>query len=85
MCRYDLAKCIFAESFRNFAKSFAPYAFCLIVKPFLKVKTMLPSAFTVAFSTSAFQSWDVKSGDGRLGGFQCFQEVSMALRCILRL
>ena len=51
------------------------YDFCLISTPFLKVKTMLPSAFTVAFSTSAFQSWDVKSAMGVLGGFQCFQEA----------
>ena len=80
-----LAKCIFAESFRNFAKSFAPYAFCLIVKPFLKVKTMLPSAFTVAFSTIAFQSWDVKSAMGAWVVFSAFRKFPMALRCILRL
>ena len=85
LCRYDLAKCIFAESFRNFAKSFAPYAFCLIVKPFLKVKTMLPSAFTVAFSTIAFQSWDVKSAMGAWVVFSAFRKFPMALRCILRL
>ena len=40
------------------------YAFCLIVKPVLKVKTMLPSAFTAAFSTIAFQSCGVKSAMG---------------------
>ena len=85
LCRYDLAKCIFAESFRNFAKSFAPYAFCLIVKPFLKVKTMLPSAFTVPFSTIAFQSWDVKSAMGAWVVFSAFRKFPMALRCILRL
>ena len=37
------------------------YDFCLTSTPFLKVKTMLPSAFTMAFSTSAFQGWDMKS------------------------
>ena len=50
--------------------------FCLISTPFLKVKTMLPSAFTVAFSTIAFHELGREIGDGRLGGFQCFQEVS---------
>ena len=60
----------------EFRQIVCPYAFCLISTPFLKVNTTLPSAFTVAFSTSAFQSWDVKSVMGRFGGFQCFQEVS---------
>ena len=45
------------------------YAFCLISTPFLKMNTMLPSAFTVALSTSAFQSWDVKSVMGALVNF----------------
>ena len=47
--------------------------------------TMLPSAFTVAFSTSAFQSWGVKSAMGALVDFTAFRKPIKALRCILRL
>ena len=53
--------------------------------PFLKVKTTLPSASTVAFSTSAFQSWGVKSVMGAWVDFSVFRKLIKALRCILRL
>ena len=69
----------------EFRQIVCPYAFCLISTPFLKVKTMLPSAFTVAFSTIAFQSWDVKSAMGAWAVFSAFRKFPMALRCILRL
>ena len=58
------------------------YAFCQISTPFLKVKTMLPSAFTVAFSTSAFQSWGVKSAMGALVDFTAFRKPIKALGSI---
>ena len=53
--------------------------------PFLKVNTMLPSAFTAAFSTSAFQSWGVKPAMGAWVVFSVFRKPVKALRCILRL
>ena len=53
--------------------------------PFLKVKTMRPSAFTVAFSVSAFQSWGVKLVMGIWAELNAFRKLIKALRCILRL
>ena len=49
---------------------------------------MLPSAFTVAFSNSAFQSWGVKSAMGALVDLvdlSAFRKPVKALCCILRL
>ena len=55
--------------------------YSVISPPFLKVKITLPSAFTVAFSTSAFQSRGEKSLIGAAACFRLLRKLIKTLRC----